>query len=377
MQEKSDQEKEKSRFKLAQSNRTHYSNGNQIKDSRRNIKRKRKGITFPPVFGTNNIILQKSNIQVKSLIGSGVFEYGTVDEIIRDIYPVIKDDISIFLHTRAFNELTKPFEFLEWMIKSFNDVTDSKECSLDYSLENKKFILKEIIEVEKLKCRGYSPELNFLVELMKTNRNLYSLFIGLFGLFKSELQAVFYFDNDEIDNIFETLEEELKWSDEEDFQKNKDILEDYKSGNPKIVETEIKSSKMTVDELYVSLIKFSAKTVDELKCVEFIKESLILFDYKESFFDYVHFVGNELELGQPVSPMDYMSFGWSYDNENWVDSYLMEENNQNYHEYGIVPARREIINGNHNDETQFIHKFGEMLDNLCVISELIKNSESS
>jgi hypothetical protein len=55
----------------------------------------------------------------------------------------------------------------------------------------------------------------------------------------------------------------------------------------------------------------------------------------------------------------------------------MEENNNNYNEFGIVPARRKIVNGNHNDETQFIHKFGEMLDNLCVISELIKNSESS
>ena len=85
-------------------------------NAKKNISRskseKEKNDSNVELFATD-CIKELEPIRIKSLLGVDQFENtGNVIDIIKDIYPHIKDDVSLFKGTKVFNEQTEPHEFL-------------------------------------------------------------------------------------------------------------------------------------------------------------------------------------------------------------------------------------------------------------------------
>ena len=369
-------EEEKKSFRITQQSGPYSIIGHQIKNTRRDTRRKRKAIADVSLFGSHNLILDKSALEIDGIFSSGLLQHGTIEDIIRDIFPFIEKEIPI--DDDIFDEDTRPIDFLNWMISSYDKVNDSEQWSISYSTVKNRYYLQSIYEVKGIETKGYSVELDFLPILSKDNRGLYDLFVGLLGLFTTAKVGHFFFDNDELDYAIEYIQEEVDGDDHDDenvdeINRIKDYLMVYKSGNAKIIENEIKSSEITIESLKENLRKFKTKCDTEKRCIKFIKKSIKILDFKESFYDYIHVLDNEMEEGFPVSPLDYSKFDWNYDEENPISQHQQMMINSNWGEYGDIPFRYSVINNNKKEPSKFIKKYLEMISEMCDLSYLIKN----
>ena len=378
MQKESNRNKRKKNTisKSAWQNRSYNSNGNNVGDTLRSSRRKRTGVAIGNIFGANCIIKDKSSLEVDLILNQGIFSKSTPETVIKDIFPEIKDNLK--LEGLEFSEITRPIDFLDAILKAYKPSIKHEEWDLYYDGASSKHVIFCVHDIDKIPIKGYCPELDFLPILSKNNRNLYDLFIGLFGLFNNTLYSTFYFDDDELEYAIEYVESGIEDEEEEDVKaSDQDYITMYKSGSAKVVEDEIKSSKIKLPMLKKKLKAFVPNNDIESSCVDFIKESIKLFRYKDNFCKYIHFVGEELEEGTPINPSVYACLDWNFSKNNPIAKHQQMITNSNWGEYGDVPFRYETINGKEKKPSKFIFDYVKMLEILCDISMSVKDSESS
>lgn len=372
MQRKTSKEikKEERLIRVSQQDRSRNRHGNKVKNTRGNRRKRRKNTTVINLFGAHNTISDKSNLKVGSSLRSELFHHGSVVDIIRDIYPVIKDDINSSFH---FSEDTEPIDFLTWIVKEYNKVCEAEEWDIEYI--KGKFCITSIYEIDDIKVKGYCPELDFMPILYGMNKDLHNLFIDLFSILRKHSSAEFYFNNDEVEASIEYIEEGIEEDDE-----NRELLQryinDYKVGDAKMLELHIESSTATVTSINKELKRFKPKGFVEKLAIKCIKNALELIKYKESFYSYIQTTREETREGYPVTPIDYAMFDWNFDNHNPIALNKAQRMDSSWGEYGEVGFRYVDIDNKKEKPSRFIYDYIKVLCDVSDVSEIIKDLES-
>ena len=340
----------------------------------RNRKKSFKNVAFTNFYRTNNL-KELTNLEYQFILKKGLFsENQTPEQVIKEIYPYIKNDVSIFLHTKNFTEETKPIEFLSWMINSFNEVC---EDNWDILYEDEKYHL-EIFYDYDCPDSGYSAELKFLETIEEKDLNCFGLLIDLFGLFHAKLSIPFYFNCSDHENALQCAKddfEELKENGDEDdicgYQENIDC---YTSGTYYVYGEYIKNSKTTLIQLKSKVKSFKPKTELEKSVFNLLEKGLNLLDYKCNFFDFIHTTSEELEDSYAVYPFQYMMFGWDYDEDcgNRVPWFLNQDIQSCWNEGGTLPFRQEIINNEDVKISQFPIDYMDVLNSVFEIEKIVR-----
>ena len=371
--------KEKTQFRLPQINSTINNRRRKAKYSSRSSGSTKKNNTQISFLATT--LNEIPHLKVDNTLGIGIFkDGGTAEQLIKDIYPIIKDDIDIFLHTKYFTEDTEPIDFAQWMLTMYSYSQNNSNWSVEY--EEDKFLLKTIVDYNNDEI-GHSCELDFLPKLERVNLNLSEMLIGTFSLLYRKFDIPFYF-NEDIDHCVCIAEENIsemeneKDDDDRAYVKHlKQQIEYYTVGDPIICGDKIKESGVSIEKLNSYVSVFKPKEDYEVRIIEIIKHSLeIINNYHEPFHNYVHFTEEEKSDGLPGSPYGYAMMGWSYSGGRFLNDILeqdMEDRFQSDCEmFGTIPFRRLIVNNEHDKECKFPFEYLKLLNNLCSLEQVIE-----
>lgn len=366
---------ENSKQKRTQFNRFVNNRIDKSKNKSRINRKSRKNAPYINFLRTNNL-KPLSSIKVDLILKQGIFsEEQNVVKVIKDIYPFIKKDISILLHTKNFAENTEPIDFLSWMIESYDTVKEFDDWDIIRN-ENGNYYLKSVVDYN-MDDRGYSAQLKFLEVVQRENEKLFDLFIGMFGLFYKELKSPFYFNCSDFEQALDCAEDDLTHCLESDMNEEErewciQELDYYNNGNPHIFGEYIKHSEMTLEQFKVKLKRFKPKTELDKLADTFFEKALKLFNYNNKFSDFIH-LNNEEDDQCPIMPFQYVMFGWNYDEDESKVAWFVEQNLQmNWQEYGSIPFRTEIINNEDKELSMFPYDYLDMMDSIFEIERLAK-----
>jgi hypothetical protein len=381
---------QRTKEKKNRTNRQAVSQQNKLVNNRRSIfknitrNNRKKGKSNAYVnFLTSNSLKKINCFDVISIISDNLIN-SSIIQIIKDIYPVIKDDISIFLHQKSFNENTSPAEFLHWMLSSYENVYS--ECQWDiYSKNNKHHIIK-VYDYDHNEM-GQAISLDFLPFLKKENIHLYKMITCLLSNLYHKLNVPFYFDNEEIDDAIEHIECEINdignellntaLSNEHKNEVRREIIlmeetiQEHKTGYAKEVENDIRKnfSNFSLIDLQIKIESYLPESSKEKDCIIFLKEALKLFKYKDNLSKYVHIHQSEWENSIPITPNDYACMGWNYDDDNPVSKYLNMIHESNWNESGSVPYRYSEIDNEDVKPSKLPIDYLKVLELLCNVEK--------
>ena len=340
------------RESISQFNRLTNNLGNKNRPISRNRGTKRKSTAYVNFLTTNNL-RKILSLELDNKNQEGLFDKKTSPlDYIKKLYPIMKDDISIFLHTKSFNENTTPAEFLDWMFRCYEEIHSEAVWSIDE--EGIKRLYDYNIAEE-----GHSVGIDFYPMIKEENPMLYDLMVGIIGLLYNQFKIPCFWNAD-FDCVEEMVDEELselllekgKDRDKDSIRRYKHYIKEYTKGNYKMVEDDIKGGSFNM-KLYKL---FKPKNDKEKACKIFIDWSLkLLTKYpKTKFWEFIHETGEETEEGSSVMPYDYCAIGWRYDDDadpfSWHDS---QQTQMMWENYGALPFRHIEMNDEDNKESRF------------------------
>ena len=369
MQTKTCEKKKEGRESISQFNKFTNSLGNKNRPLTRSRRTKRKSATYVNFYTTNSLKDIKS-LRLDYLNQKGLFQDGVSPiDLIKEYYPVMKNDISIFLHTKSFNENTDPIDFLDWMFRCYEEL----HTEAVWTMEDKG--IQRMYDYRIME-EGHSVGIDFYPTIKEENPMLYDLIAGILGLLNGQFQVPCFWNAD-IDYVKETVEVELeemleikgKNRDKESIKRYRQYIKEYTKGNYKMVEEDIRETIFN-GKLYKL---FKPKTKKEKACKKFIENALkLLTKYpKTKFWNFIHTTEEELEEGSPVMPYDYCAIGWRYDDNydpySWHD---MQCTQMNWENYGAIPFRYVRMNEEDDEPSKFPYEWIYLLEDLQEIARL-------
>jgi len=357
------------RESISQVNSVTNSNRNKKRHIARSRGTKGKSVAYVNFLTTNSLKDIKS-LRLDYLNQAGLFQDGVSPiDLIKEYYPIMKDDISIFLHTKSFNENTDPIDFLDWMFRCYEEIHSEAVWSMEE--EGIKRLYDYNIAEE-----GHSVGIDFYPMIKEENPMLYDLMVGILGLLYRQFQVPCFWNAD-FDCTEEMVEQELeemleikgKDKDKDSIKRYKHYIEEYTKGNHKMVENDIKEKTFNM-KLYNL---FRPKNSKEKTCKVFIDWSLkLLAKYPETkFWDFYHATEDEFNDGSPVMPSDYCAIGWRYDDDEDPFSYHDSQNTQMMWEnYGTIPFRHVEMNNEDKEQSCFPYDWIYALEYLQEVARL-------
>jgi len=343
---------QRTKEKKNRTNRQKFSSINSIIDIKRNqIKhiprgRRKKGASNANVnFLTSNSLKSINNIKLSSMIGEGLFN-DSLSQVIKDIYPIIKDDISIFMQPN-FSENTDEADFLHWMLSCYEELYADEQWSLIYG---DKWILIRSIDYpipEENTC----PEFRFLYtkESHKDYQRINNLFIMFLSLSFRRGNAMWWdnhFHDMAIDQISERVEETIsdpKYFDKEEINNIKDAMNE--SEFLASLQAEIKGNTVSLKEFKGLINEFKPLNTIERRCIETFKNVIDTMNMGINPNNYSFVFLSEEEYHTPLTPACYSYFGWALDDEGgWIGSDVSMYMTSCWNEGGTSPFRDVIFN---------------------------------
>jgi hypothetical protein len=292
----------------------------------RNIKRRKKSSPIKSISADNVSFLQSAFVFGRY---RDVKESVDIVKLIKDVYPLIAEDISIFEH-----ELTTkhedPIEFGKWMYQGFNDIHPNNDAYFSYDTQGDFYEVREIHTKDHIDNSGKSAGIKWIEDLEESeDKHILLMTLNLLW----EIGCPFYFMqyngeihlDDEIENAIEMMvddealePEQLQW------------IEDYK--NLKLA----------------NIIAFYGNNLIELcdykgKYADLVNSALYLSDNHFNLADYHSDMGLRMDNINPEEDyyarlVDYMSI--FYSTEDWDPVFDMT--NMNYSDragnYGVQIA---------------------------------------
>lgn len=346
-------QKEKQNKKIKKRRKLHKLNCSKINSSRKRrkynnrIKTKKRNSKANVSFLNSNTIKEISSNNIGFIRNEN--EHNSL-EIVKSLYPKIKNDIDIFFNYKTFNDKTSPDEFLIWILKMYKEVNNNCELELVYTKNG--YDIASYYDIEEYSYSGRSAELNFLPSIKDFDEDLFNMYICLFNILNNKYHVPFYFNDDAIERSIEIVEEEL-YNQEELNKKDVDFmkksLKEYQEGSYLLIEDLIRKNKTSEKDLKKHIDNY--EPLDELQKKHFkvIKDcfyNLINIFDNISFNDLVFLTKKELKEYTPITPYDYCKLGWSYDEDNIINRYAEMERESIYNEYGIAPFRLKYLSNN-------------------------------
>jgi hypothetical protein len=328
----------------------------------RYVRNKRENVANVNFLTTNNLKFI-SSLEMDYFFGEGLFHNGaTPTELIKQLYPLMKDDLDVFLHTKVFNEETNPIEFLNWMLLLYEEIHHDAHWSIEEDRESEHHIYR--IYDYTHDENGRSVGLQFLPQIKRENKELYKLLTGALKLL-IPLGIPFWWQDDEFEYALDMVEsdiyeykidlkdldnvgdEECRVPEEDRAERRKEIkgyireskktLKEYKDGVVPETQNDIEIAEFSFSDYN----EFIARTSLEEYCKEFIDKLLKFVDeyHKDNLMRYVHFLKEELEEAIPISPHQYCAIGWSYNDDDLVSDKKSMITQSTWNEYGAVPFR--------------------------------------
>lgn len=350
-----------------------------IKSSFRSSKKKKDFFNPFRILGANNLN-EIDYLKIDYYYRENIFKDDfDVKKAIIDIYPHFKEEISIFKPTILFSEKTKLIDFFTWMINCIKDVCNYNDFNIEINPETKKYQLIHFTDMG-IDVEGRSVSLYFIENLYHQSKKYYYLFIDFLSILNSKYGVPFWFDNDDvIDFHLEIMQEELEYSElnEEEEEEYRNILNDYQNGFIQTVKQAISDNKITISKFKQKLKKSKpVGGIEKLFDDFLIRHSEKIFQYEDSFHNYINFSKEELEGTFPPSPYDYACIQWNLNYDDFIGQRIEMDYQEKCNENEIVPFRKKIVNGNINQkETTFIYDYLDVLDDIINLErEILKST---
>jgi hypothetical protein len=346
------------------------------KHIKRNIKKKSKSNTTISISRIDN--LKPINfIEIDYILKRGLFEEGGSPEtIIKDIFPVIKEDIDVFFKEDIFNKDTQPADFLYWMLQCYDDVQD-EPWDIAYYDRDEKFHIETYYEYNDIGCEGKSVGLRFMPELKKKNEDLFWLLVALLSCLKNT-GVPFWFNNmmheQAIDSVAWNLEDCIEDFDKDEETDARNALAEYKCGEPYVLKSQIEDCNISLSELILELKDFKPKNKLERKCKNILDLGIELALTGKSFPNFIHVTKEEYDYGWPGTANEYACLGWSYEKTCPI---AYEESNfyeSSTNEYGVAPFRELFLDSEKITKSKFPEIYVKMLNKIREVEEEIMKS---
>lgn len=351
-------------------NRKKSSRFNRFSDNLRNKKqfisrnpRKKRKNTSNVSFLTANSLKVISALEMDYFFGEGLFQNGvTPTELIKKLYPIMREDLDVFLHTEVFNEETEPIHFLNWMLQFYEELHYEPQWLIEDDGRGKYHVYR-IYDYGNDEM-GSSVGLQFMPQIKEENKIIYGFLTGALKLLIG-YGIPFYWHDDELEYAIDMVEgdieeykadlkdldnvgdEECSVPEENRPERRKEIkeymrdtkrcLKEYKNGAVAQTQKDIEGAKFSK----LKYKKFIARTPLEEVCKTFIDNILIFIDeYSEdNLMRYIHLHKNESEEGMPIMPDKYCQVGWAFDDDDLVSDKMSMLTQSTWNEYGSVPFR--------------------------------------
>jgi len=259
---------------------------------------------------------------------AGLFQNGASPiDLIRDLYPIMEDDLSIFLHSKVYNEKTDPIDFLQWMLNCYEEIHHEANWTIDAEYGTGIFHTWRMYDYDIGEC-GESIPIDFMPKLKKENLKIYKLMAGMISVMVDRFGIPAYWNDDENDI------KRIKF-------------------NKKIFDALIPKNKL------------------EQACVDFIKTSLgVIEQYpNEHFHKYLHMREDEGEDGTPITPVETCGILWDYDDDNRVASVVKMGVQSRWENYGSIPLRYQVKDDGDDRPSLFPYELINLLKLLGEVSQ--------
>jgi len=369
-------EKEENRHKTTRRGRKNIEKRIRNKHLKR-VRHKGKQTTSNVHLYTTDYINSISNLKMHHTFGLGIFkDKNDIIQMIKDLYPIIKNRENAISGNEKFNEELEPIEFLHWILKRYDDTRqDYEEWTVSYNEEKKKFEIIYIYEYDDIGINGRSQSLEFLLKVKEKNEALYELFVGYIRLIIDSISVPMWYNNSNFDYNLEYIEQTAKDYLEDDTEEDKEIgkshlecVKKYKKpgGDAFELACSINSSKM-IKSLFKKKIKnVKGKNKGERMIIDFLINNIGLINEKEKLYSFWH-IDREESDGNPVTFEDYACLMFSYDEKDIFFKHSNEMYSMNANEYGVIPFRDYLVEGSNKKESELPRKYVKMLDDLYEI----------
>jgi len=288
-------------------------------------------------------------------------------DIIKDIYPIIKDDISIFM-SPTFTEYTQPIEFLRWMMECYTELYEEWEITEELD----KFVIRRCINYP-IDAVGYSLELKFINEV--SDKRMRNLLISCFSLLKKfgvpfwehqyGIEAAEQIINDQLE---EALMQKNDNRNEEEIQYLEDGLQEIK--DMESLAKELDDNTVTIEQFIEAKNNYIKENEIHKDITDFFSKFEEFVVMEDSLMNYIFSFDYELEDGNPIMPYEYAQIAYNLCDSSAVGQQLNEFSTMNYNESGALPFRNEIVNEVEGVLKDFPFKYVELL-NLSIKLERI------
>lgn len=241
---------------------------------------------------------------------------------IADIYPIIRDEISIFFESKNFNKNTPPSEFLYQILNWFSATTS---CDWDLVEQgNSYYIVQQHIMKEDVDFMVFDAD--FMLDLKKLDENFYrAMCFALKCLAEMDVEL---WDSDWEEmalDYYENIAEEGEIDEPEEMKK---VVELYRTGDPKKVMDDVRGitggSKDWWIKMAAQLNTYQLDSLEDLK--EFIMQVIALSKCGNRISDF--YTGqriNDYYSEDALAPFSWIRVSWNRDDllyKNYVCPYL-------------------------------------------------------
>ena len=323
----------------------------------RNIRRRKKSSPIKSISANNVSFLQSAFVFGRY---RDVKESVDIVKLIKDVYPLIAEDISIFEH-----ELTTkhedPIEFGKWMYQGFNDVHPQNDAYFSYDEKGDFYEAREIHTKDHIDNSGKSAGIKWIEDLEQSeDRDILLMTLNLlwnigcpfyFAQFNGEIHL-----DDEIENTI------MMWSEEDQLEPEQiQWIKDYK-------DLTLAKEIINYDNNLITLCNYKGKYAD------LVNSALYLSDNHFNLADYHSDMGLRMDSINPEEDyyariVDYMAIFYSTENDDPV----FDMTNMNYSDragnYGVqIPCVDVPI-----DSDEEAEKLFKSLDHYINILKLLNN----
>jgi len=294
-------------------------------------------------------------------------------KIIKDIYPIIKDDISIFAGTKLFNEQTPPYEVLQWMIERFSDIVNHNDWEIVNAIDE--YVIEIHQPYDDIPEQGHSFQFYTMYNLREQYPHVYEIFFHICSFLKHKIGLETWKDN-ELEYAIDICEQEVlnqeELMDDIDVDAYKESIKFYQEGPPEIVNNEINDCIVT-DIGYLKLLLKQIDNVPDViitilsQCIDKV-EKLIELNKRIDEFIYIPKT-EEYNDTNPLTLKTSHSIMWNCDDEDDpIYSNIKFSNQSTWENYGIVGFYYNMILTKERsiaDKSDFPYVLNKLMNLLC------------
>lgn len=240
---------------------------------------------------------------------------------IADIYPIIRDEVSIFFESKNFSDNTPPGEFLYQILSWFSTTT-----SCDWQLVEQGdsyYIVQQHIMKEDVDFMVFDAD--FMPTLRELDENFYRAMC--FALKCLEEMDVELWDSHWEEMAFDFYDNADE-SEIEDFDEIKKLVEEYRTGEPQKVLKDVRSKTGESKEWWIKMAaQLNTYQLDSLVMLkDFIMQVIALSMSGSRISDFYngHKI-NEYYSEDALAPFSWIRVAWNRDDrlyEHYVSPYL-------------------------------------------------------